>query len=130
MYAPSAERIWIPESGAIARMRKIVMNGKIIQLEYISPRCECGRDLPKGRKKKCFYCLPPSGNHHKQTDALDPPAASVSPEYTLADRAAQADAYGMSYGNFMAHIENGWPLPKRKKPVCWPLDSAHRGEEQ
>ena len=129
MYAPSAERIWIPESGAIARMRKIMMNGKIIQLEYISPRCECGRDLPKGRKKKCFYCLPPSGNHHKQTDATQVQPGQTA-EYTLSDWAARADAYGMSYGVFYAHIENGWPLPKRKKPVCWPLDSAHRGEEQ
>lgn len=105
------------------------MNGKIIQLEYISPRCvKCGRDLPKTRKKKCFYCLPPGG-HHKKGDQA-PGAAGVKAEYTLADRAAQAEAYGMSYGKFMAHIENRWPLPERKKPVCWPLDSAHRGEEQ
>lgn len=84
------------------------MNGKIIQLEYISPRCECGRDLPKGRKKKCYYCLPPSGNHHKQTDAT-PVQPGQTAEYTLSDWAARADAYGMSYGVFHAHIENGWP---------------------
>lgn len=105
------------------------MNGKIVQLEYISPRCvKCGRDLPKTRKKKCFYCLPPGG-HHKKGASADGATGALA-EYTLADRAAQAEAYGMSYGFFMAHIENGWPLPKRKKPVCWPLDSAHRGEEQ
>lgn len=105
------------------------MNGKIVQLEYISPRCGCGRNLPKGRKKKCFYCLPPGGNHHKKGTSADR-ATGVLAEYTLADRAAQAEAYGMSYGKLMAHIENGWPLPKRKKPVRWPLDSAHWGEEQ
>lgn len=105
------------------------MNGKIVQLEYISPRCEkCGRNLPKSRKKLCFHCRPPGG-HHKKGEQT-PETAGVLAEYTLADRAAQAEAYGMSYGKFMAHIENKWPLPKRRRPVRWPLDSAHWGEEQ
>lgn len=100
------------------------MNGKIIQLEYISPRCDCGRDLPAGRNVKCFHCLPPTPRRHEKPK----PPEEISREYTLADRVAQADAYGMSYGQFMAHIENGWKLPKRLKPVQWPLDSAHWGD--
>ncbi len=104
------------------------MSGKIIQLEYISPRCEkCGRDLPKSRKKQCFYCLPPGG-HHKKVVAVV--SASLPEEYTLADQVAQADAYGMSYGKFMSFIENKWPLPPMRRPIRWPPDSEHFGEEK
>lgn len=103
------------------------MNGKIIQLEYISPRCiVCGRDLPAGRRQKCCHCMPPWAWRKKNVVEEEQEPA----EYTLADRVAQADAYGMSYGQFMAYIENGWKLPKRIKPVRWPLDSVHFGEEK
>ena len=91
-------------------------------MPYVSPRCAgCGRDLPKGRKKKCYYCQPPRARRHSKSQA-DPA------EYTLADRVAQADAYGLSYGQFMAILENGGKLPKRKHPVYWPPDSEHIGE--
>ena len=103
------------------------MNGKIVKLECISPRCKgCGRDLPAGRRQKCYHCRPP-WTRRKQNVIEE---EQVSAEYTLADRAAQADAYGMSYGQFMACIENGWKLPKRVRPIRWPLDSVHFGEEK
>ena len=100
------------------------MSEKIIQLEYVSPRCVCGRKLPAGRKVRCFWCLPPRTHHGPKQPAKE----GVSLEYTLADRVAQADAYGMSYGRFMAYLENGWKLPKQLRPVQWPLDSDHWGE--
>ena len=121
-------RIWIRASGVTARMRLGKMNGKIIKLEYVAPGCvDCGRTLPPGRRKRCYHCLPPKAWHALQPAKSD---ASEPAEYTLSDRVAQADAYGLSYGQFMAHIEHGWKLPKRKKPIRWPRDSAHRGEEK
>lgn len=102
------------------------MRGRIVKLEYISPTCKvCGRALPKDRKRKCYYCLPPRGFRCREKQNGSQPAG-----YTLADRAAQADAYGISYGRLMACLENGWPLPARKKPVRWPMESEHWGEEQ
>ena len=102
------------------------MNGKIIKLEYVSPRCACGRDLPKGRRRKCFVCLPPKGFRCKGK----PEVSGEPAEYTTADRVAQARSYGLSYGQFMAHIENGWTLPKQIRPIQWPLGSAHYGEAE
>jgi len=104
------------------------MNGKIVKLEYISPRCAvCGRDLPKERRKKCYYCLPPRAFRC----GVKPAATEEDKrEYTLSERAAQADAYGISYGKLMAIVENGLPMPPRIRSVRWPLGSAHWGEEQ
>ena len=98
------------------------MDEKITVLPYISPRCEvCGRDLPKGRKKRCHVCRPPK----VYKPPVDP---APDREYTLEDRAAQAEAYGMSYGRFMAHIENGWKLPPLRKRIRWPEGSVHAAE--
>ena len=86
-------------------------------------RCvKCGRDLPKGRKKYCHYCQPFKA-YHKPKAKADPNA-----EYTLEDRVAQADAYGLSYGNFRAMLDNGSKLPALRHPVRWPPGSAHIGE--
>lgn len=101
------------------------MNGKIVKLEYISPKCAvCGRDLPKDRRRKCYACLPPRGFRCAKKD----PAAKA--EYTMADREAQARSYGLSYGQFIPYIENGWKLPTQIRPIQWPLGSAHFGEDK
>lgn len=95
---------------------------KIIVLPSQDRRCvECGRKLPSGRKARCYSCRPPKP--HKP-----PPDPDDEQEYTLADRVAQADARGMSYGNFMAFLHNGWKLPPQRKPVRWPNGSKHAGE--
>lgn len=95
---------------------------KVTVLPYVERRCViCGRDLPKGRRQKCYSCRPP--RPHRPVEDPHPDM-----EYTLEDRAAQADAHGMSYGNFMAYIHNGWKLPPRIKPVRWPNGSVHAGE--
>ena len=106
----------------ILEWRRYQIAEKITVLPYAPPYCtKCGRDLPKGRKRKCHYCQPPKArHHHKSSDDLQ--------EYTLADRVAQADAYGLSYGKFMSIIENGGKLPPMKHPVHWPPDSTHLGE--
>ena len=96
---------------------------KVTILPSEDRRCvKCGRDLPKGRKKYCHYCQPFKA-YHKPKAKADPDA-----EYTLADRAAQADAYGLSYGKFMALLKNGGQLPPMRHPVRWPPGSAHIGE--
>lgn len=102
------------------------MNGKIVKLEYISPRCACGRDLPKERRKKCYVCLPPKGFRcaRKATDGAEKAA------YTTADRVEQARSYGLSYGQFMPYVENGWPLPKQIRPILLPIGSEHYGETE
>lgn len=94
---------------------------KIIVLPYESPRCiVCGRDLPRGRTRKCHHCLAPKARR-KHSPRPDQP-------YTLEDRVAQADAYGLSYGKYMAILENGGALPSMKHPVFWPAGSDHVGE--
>ena len=97
---------------------------KITILPSADRRCAaCGGTLPRGRRRKCFTCLPPK-SHRPET----PPA--VEQEYTLADRVAQAEARCMSYGNFMAFLHNGWKLPPLVKPIRWPNGSAHIGERE
>lgn len=46
------------------------------------------------------------------------------------DREAQARSYGLSYGQFMPYVENGWKLPKQIRPIEWPLGSTHYGEAE
>ena len=97
---------------------------KVTVLPYKSPYCSvCGKPLPKGRSRKCYACQPQRGNHHKPA-----PGPALDQPYTLNDRVAQADAYGLSYGNFMAIIENGWKLPPLRHPIRWPEGSKHAGE--
>ena len=96
---------------------------KITVLPYVFARCaKCGRDLPKGRKKFCHYCQPRKAYHKNK------PAACPDAEYTLEDRAAQADAYGLSYGKYMATITCGGKLPPMRHAVRWPPGSEHAGE--
>lgn len=88
------------------------------------PVCvDCGRALPKGRREKCYVCRP-LRPHHK---SRPPEAEFEAPEYTLADRVAQAEACGISYGQLMSIVEAGAELPLRRK-VRWPEGSAHAGE--
>lgn len=95
---------------------------KVTVLPYVSPRCKvCGRDLPRGRKGRCYTCLPPRTYGDKPKPKPEEP-------YTLEDRVAQATAYGLSYGNFMAIIKNGGKLPPLKRPIVWPQESSHAGE--
>lgn len=97
-------------------------SSKITILPYISPRCKtCGRDLPKGRRARCYDCLP-----RRQYKPPEPPRPELP--YTLEDRVAQADAHGMSYGNFMAFVHNKWRLPPKLRPIRWPMGSQHVGE--
>lgn len=91
-------------------------------LPYQPVRCVvCGRDLPKDRREKCYFCRP------KKTKRPLPEPKPDLP-YTLEDRAAQALGYGISYGQLMAIIENGGKLPPLKRPIVWPEGSAHAGE--
>lgn len=94
---------------------------KVTILPYESPHCKmCGRDLPRGRRSRCYACLPP--RTYKKVD----PKPDLP--YTLEDRVAQAWAYGLSYGNFMAIVENGWKLPPLRRTIVWPEGSSHAGE--
>ena len=96
---------------------------KIIKLPYEPPYCiQCGRNLPKGRKQKCYNCLPP-----KKYQTNKPKPAQPAP-YTIHDRVAQTVAYGISYGQLMAIVESGGKLPEMKKPIRWPEGSEHEGE--
>lgn len=98
---------------------------KITTLPYKSPRCiECGRDLPRGRRQRCYACRPFKSN--KAPPPVEDPDSDRA--YTLADRAAQADAYGISYGRLMAIVENNWPLPPLIHRIRWPEDNVHAGE--
>ncbi len=95
---------------------------KVTVLPYVSKRCICcGRDLPRGRKAKCYLCRPP--RPHKPIEA--PKEAAL---YTLEDRVAMARAYGMSYGVYMSYIHTGERLPPMKHPIVWPVGSNHIGE--
>lgn len=95
---------------------------KVTVLPYVSPRCVvCGRDLPKGRRQKCHFCRPPKVYKPPEDPAPDQ-------EYSLEDRVAQAEAYGLSYGQFMAIIENSWKLPPLRKRIRWPEGSVHAAE--
>lgn len=86
------------------------------------PKCvTCGSDLPRGRKRFCHGCKP------KKRYKPEPEVREKLP-YTLADRVAMARAYGLSYGQYMAHIENGWNLPEMIRPVEWPEGSEHKEE--
>jgi len=96
-------------------------------LPYESPRCViCGRDLPQGRRKKCYACLP------VRTKL---PIPQISPEesrkerYTIDDCVALAWAHDISYGRVIEILEHGWPWPPRKRPLIWPEGSAHVGEK-
>ena len=104
------------------RRRCQISEPKVTILPYQSPRCmKCGRDLPRGRTRKCHYCLPPKGRGQRKKPRPDQ-------SYTLEDRVAQADAYGLSYGKFQAILENGGQLPPLRHPVRWPDGSDHIGE--
>lgn len=85
----------------------------------------CGRPLPKGRTKKCYICRPKRSYADEATAYRMP-----QPEYNFAERGAQADARGISYGQLMILLEAGQPLPPLKKSVVWPFGSKHAGEEQ
>lgn len=50
--------------------------------------------------------------------------------YTYEERAAQAEALGISYGKLMALIADGASLPKQVKPIKWPAKSKHRHETE
>ena len=96
---------------------------KITVLPYEAPYCvQCGRTLQKGRVKKCWDCLPPRTYRAKKSEPVEPA------EYTIHDRVAQTVAYGISYGQLMANIKDGRPLPEKKKPIRWPEGSEHEGE--
>lgn len=95
---------------------------KITVLPYEAPYCvQCGRNLPKGRKRKCYDCQPPKTYCTKKPKPAEPAS------YTINDRVAQTVAYGISYGQLMAIIKDGRPLPEMKKPIRWPEGSEHEG---
>lgn len=100
---------------------------KITVLPYESPRCAvCGRDLPKGRKQKCYTCRP---QKTKLPTMKLPPEESQKERYTIDDCVALSIAYGISYGRVIEIMENKWPWPRRKRPLIWPDGSVHAGEK-
>lgn len=84
----------------------------------------CGTPLLDAKRKLCETC--------QKTKAARRVAGEIKPtnppEYTISDRVAQARAYDLSYGKFMAIIETGGKLPPLKRPIKWPEGSAHVGE--
>lgn len=48
--------------------------------------------------------------------------------YTLSDRCAQANALGISYGQLVMLLKNGWALPPQQHPIRWPEGSMHADE--
>ena len=95
---------------------------KVTELPYKSPYCSvCGKPLPRGRTRKCYACRPP-----RKYKPIKKPEPNLP--YSLEDRAAQAVAYGLSYGRLMAIIESGGDLPPLKKSIVWPAGSDHAGE--
>lgn len=100
---------------------------KITILPYKSPYCVvCGRDLPKERKQKCYICRPPRTKLPIPVLATE---VSKNERYTIDDCVALAAAYGVSYGQIVAILENKWPWPRRKRPLVWPEGSVHAGEK-
>lgn len=85
----------------------------------------CGRPLEKGRRKFCFVCRPPKHYAKAKTEYIQ-----RQPDYNYAERGAQAEARGITYGELMCYVEQGLPLPPLKKSVVWPFGSRHKGEEQ
>lgn len=108
----------------------IAISEKITVIPYVEVKCrKCGRDLPRGRKVFCKICMPPHGRKNEYAEQAKPELMPGEvPEYTIEDRVAQAQAHGLSYGNLMAKLENGWPLPPLLHPVRWPAGSAHGGK--
>lgn len=104
------------------RRRCAISNQKVTVLPYVSPRCACGRDLPRGRRVKCYFCLP---IRRRKINAAAPDSNLA---YTLEDRVAQAYAYGLSYGKFMAILHDGGKLPPQLRPIVWPAGSEHAGK--
>lgn len=104
------------------RRRCAISNQKVTVLPYVSPRCACGRDLPRGRRVKCYFCLP---IRRRKINAAAPDSNLT---YTLEDRVAQAYAYGLSYGKFMAILHDGGKLPPQLRPIVWPAGSEHAGK--
>ena len=70
--------------------------------------------------RRCYHCQPPRARHHSKPRPDLP--------YSLEDRVAQADAYGLSYGQFRAILEHGGKLPPLRHPIRWPAGSDHVGE--
>lgn len=86
---------------------------KITELPYISPRCACGRLLPKGRKKQCYICLPPKSQRDALAAAIESPAEPDLQAMTPAEIIADARSRGLSYGKYVAILHDGLPLPPR-----------------
>ncbi len=53
---------------------------------------------------------------------------SIPKLMTSSDRAAQAKAYGLSYGQLMGKLYVGEPLPALQHKIRWTRGSHHRGE--
>lgn len=99
----------------------------VIVIQYESPRCAtCGRDLPRDRRRQCYICKPPQAKIHAPKI---PPEESKKERYTIEDCAALAWAYGISYGQVVAILENHLPWPLKKRPLVWPAGSVHAGEK-
>ena len=100
---------------------------KVTILPYESPRCvDCGRDLPKGRRQKCYICRPPKSKLH--TSKAAQANCSTVAEYSIEDCCALSWAYGISYGRVRAIIDNKLPWPPRIRPLVWPEGSSHAGK--
>lgn len=83
-------------------------------------------ELAQGKKAQVLYLSATQGHNIGTTD----PSGRVKKEcYTIEDCAALAWAYGISYGQVVAILENNWPWPPRIRPLVWPEGSAHAGEK-
>ena len=87
-----------------------------IDLAYQSPYCACGRPLPKGRKKQCYFCLPRRGMR------LQP---AEDGKMTLEEKVADANSRGLSYGKYQAILHANQPLPPRIHPYVAPLRAGY-----
>ena len=92
------------------------MTAKVQNLPYRSPYCRCGRELPKGRTRYCFFCKPPK--RYKQDTNEMPERPS------LEDHVADARSRGLSSGHYMAYLYSGRELPPRIYPYHPPLKAG------
>ena len=78
--------------------------------------------FPGDEGSNAFFCLP---IRRRKINAAAPDSNLT---YTLEDRVAQAYAYGLSYGKFMAILHDGGKLPPQLRPIVWPAGSEHAGK--
>lgn len=109
---------------------------KIPKDDGTAKRCIiCGVLLDDRRRRYCYKCLPRGAKNpvawgikpvEDQSDEVNP---MKDDSYSIADIVALAESYGLSYGRYVAILNDpDSTLPPRIRPVKWPVKSKHRKE--